>query len=555
MVLEGEPPIGSGEIDAIQYQMLRNCDITGLLTLETEEMDGSASLRYSLSGRRMLSHALRSIRWSMADALTALCRLADVMEMGREYMLDLERYILDDDYIFVGEGWHDLAFTYLPLWRQTASASVASGIEKLIVRWMMNVDTPDGIAMQQLLRLASSPDFSPAKLREYARQYLTGTVFSSRTDSQSGRTGEPAGTTQAAAGVHAGPLAPKREEAFSPAPSAPEWEAGELAASRERSGISETRESKSSWSFGLRGHGGEQASQGLSGWLGEERLWDGEEDKTGSSVTSSEASSRRRIWLLAGAAAMTAAVWRFAYLPHPSSRGLLLSFGLTFLAAGACFLLWDGKLARKDRSFRRQTGQSSSAIDDKPQWPQQSKPDPDEEARAETASAAIPELASPERRPRRFGGGPASPSAAWQSSLVYDRTEPRDDEPEAGTSWLDASMNGTRLLSGAEETATPQRRYYLEWDSEGGKRRIPLTGVSLVIGRSPEAAQHIDDTEGVSRAHLEILSGDAAWQARDLGSRNGSWLNGVPMAPYEIYPLNKGDSIQVASSLYRYGEA
>jgi len=26
------------------------------------------------------------------------------------------------------------------------------------------------------------------------------------------------------------------------------------------------------------------------------------------------------------------------------------------------------------------------------------------------------------------------------------------------------------------------------------------------------------------------------------------------MAPYELYPLNKGDSIQIASSLYRYGE-
>uniref|UniRef100_UPI003B8A819D FHA domain-containing protein n=1 Tax=Cohnella rhizosphaerae TaxID=1457232 RepID=UPI003B8A819D len=57
---------------------------------------------------------------------------------------------------------------------------------------------------------------------------------------------------------------------------------------------------------------------------------------------------------------------------------------------------------------------------------------------------------------------------------------------------------------------------------------------------------------GISRAHLEMLRRQGKWLAKDLGSRNGSWLNGSPMAPYEAYPLEAGDCLQMAGSIYRF---
>jgi len=56
-------------------------------------------------------------------------------------------------------------------------------------------------------------------------------------------------------------------------------------------------------------------------------------------------------------------------------------------------------------------------------------------------------------------------------------------------------------------------------------QRYSLNAPSIVLGRSSEADILIDDT-GVSRRHLEIRTGPGTAQAIDLGSTNGSYVNG-----------------------------
>ncbi|GIO14240.1 hypothetical protein J19TS2_37950 [Cohnella xylanilytica] len=575
MILEGEPPIAVDEIDAIQLRMLRSCDVPGLMKLETEELDGAVSLRYSLSGRRMLSQSFRIARWTMEDAMGALCRLAEVLEQGRDYMLDLERYVLEDDFIFVGEGWQDLGFVYLPLWRRTASAQVSSGLEKLIVRWMMNVEAPDGSAMQQLLRLASSPDFSPAILRRYVRQYLAGpsagegeTLRETAGDAyyRSAEPYRPALPKEPPRSSESAYRAGSRSSAVARVkPSAALTASADWAASNDSSGAKTAngwRGTKASLDAGLSdGDGLEKTGnrnppsrrqppiadpQSLSGLLGKEGAeWD--EEESGREASPPEAAKKRRIWLVAGAAVATAAVWRFAYLPHPGGKGLLLSAGVTLLAAGACVFMWkDGKGKTRRGPMRREgDSEAPELASGRGSWS-------DEDSFDDGGAAS----AEPERQPgaRRFGGFGAPSQVPVADGWADDIREEERGREEQKTSWLPAAQEGTALLAPNYGSGTGAAKPipYLEWDHDGVMRRIKLQGDTLVIGRSREAAQHVDETEGISRAHLELVRGEEAWQARDLGSRNGSWLNGVPMAPYECYPLNKDDSIQIASSLYRY---
>jgi hypothetical protein len=56
-------------------------------------------------------------------------------------------------------------------------------------------------------------------------------------------------------------------------------------------------------------------------------------------------------------------------------------------------------------------------------------------------------------------------------------------------------------------------------------RRYPV-GARTVIGRGTDADITVDDT-GISRKHLEILWDGKRAEARDLGSTNGSTLNGI----------------------------
>jgi len=60
-------------------------------------------------------------------------------------------------------------------------------------------------------------------------------------------------------------------------------------------------------------------------------------------------------------------------------------------------------------------------------------------------------------------------------------------------------------------------------------QRYSLNAPSIVLGRSSEADILVDDT-GVSRRHLEIRTEAGTTTAVDLGSTNGSYVNGHKVA-------------------------
>ena len=86
---------------------------------------------------------------------------------------------------------------------------------------------------------------------------------------------------------------------------------------------------------------------------------------------------------------------------------------------------------------------------------------------------------------------------------------------------------------------------HLDWFG----RTVPVRGDDLVIGRSG-ADLDVDD-RGVSRRHARISRGtDGAWTLVDLGSTNGTFLNG---ARVRAARLEDGDEIRVgAATSFRF---
>lgn len=66
-------------------------------------------------------------------------------------------------------------------------------------------------------------------------------------------------------------------------------------------------------------------------------------------------------------------------------------------------------------------------------------------------------------------------------------------------------------------------------------KRYPLIKSRTVIGRGTDADITVDDT-GTSRRHVEILWDGSRAQVRDLGSTNGSQLNGAPVKQAILEP-------------------
>ncbi len=79
--------------------------------------------------------------------------------------------------------------------------------------------------------------------------------------------------------------------------------------------------------------------------------------------------------------------------------------------------------------------------------------------------------------------------------------------------------------------------------SEPGKR-IFLEKASLLIGRDEEKCDLVIDDRQVSRHHAIVSLEDNGYVLRDLGSKNGTFLNGQPLEDPCL--LQDGDEIQIA---------
>lgn len=87
------------------------------------------------------------------------------------------------------------------------------------------------------------------------------------------------------------------------------------------------------------------------------------------------------------------------------------------------------------------------------------------------------------------------------------------------------------------------RLHMLEGPQTG--KQLENRGASLRVGRTTKSALYIKDPT-ISEQHAEVVWQQGAWQLRDLGSTNGTVLNGKALAgePLAFVALKDGDLIK-----------
>ena len=83
-------------------------------------------------------------------------------------------------------------------------------------------------------------------------------------------------------------------------------------------------------------------------------------------------------------------------------------------------------------------------------------------------------------------------------------------------------------------------------DGQLAGKRWPLNKPSLTIGRGEDCDIVLPDRQ-VSRQHIKILHDNLGFAVEDLGSKNGTYLNGMPVQG--MSRLQDGDEIQIALSV------
>lgn len=94
---------------------------------------------------------------------------------------------------------------------------------------------------------------------------------------------------------------------------------------------------------------------------------------------------------------------------------------------------------------------------------------------------------------------------------------------------------------------------FLETRDPSGSRLIPVTEGRMAVGTDPTNDIVVGTDRKVSRVHavLELIA--ARWFIRDLGSRNGTYVNGERILVER--PLRHGDEIRVGATRFVFRSA
>jgi hypothetical protein len=167
---------------------------------------------------------------------------------------------------------------------------------------------------------------------------------------------------------------------------------------------------------------------------------------------------------------------------------------------------------------------------------------PPEEAAAEAPAAVEPaSAAEPPRRPAAESVPAAQPPPVPAEAPA---PEPPAPEPEAGRTMVYGSAG--RIAEPLEERARVRQATAVL--ILGGKRMIVGSG-GATLGRSRQCDVVVDDPN-VSRTHAELRPRGGSWVLTDLGSTNGSSVNGRRIdAPTVVKP---GDEIELGTAAMRF---
>jgi|TARA_B110000211_G_scaffold77726_1_gene91070 hypothetical protein len=109
-----------------------------------------------------------------------------------------------------------------------------------------------------------------------------------------------------------------------------------------------------------------------------------------------------------------------------------------------------------------------------------------------------------------------------------------------------------------DETAEPEVIALLSFDvlirGDAVGIKVPAELIArtrgVVIGRSAADSDFVIDSPELSRSHVRLSEKDGILYLEDLGSANGTILNGLKLKPAQLVALHDGDELELAISMF-----
>ncbi len=484
MIIDRKDGIFRSELDVLEMNMLRAHRIPYLLHMDWVEVDGIVTFRYRLSGLKMLVHKLQQQPLTMEQYYILILGVIDALIECRDYMLRPEGCILNDQFIFIGEQLHEVKLAYIPLKRTDESKIYGGGeLLSLIVRWTSFVEHIDGQGLKRILHYFHGKRWPLIELREELLGLIGGESLLHRRSNDYSESKIAQLSDQSLESIDKElPDRVKKNQG-------------------DDSVLSLTSHA-SKYFVPLEKNSSESS---LADRIAEDLPFVEEEEEG--------AWAGKKKWVISCALLIAiACVWKFIYLAEPARQSLFISAAITMIFAAGFIFVW-----------RNKAKEYADAVD----------------------SQMSSGLFEPQSEPLRQNG-------MWNAAPILSVESSGGASSISGKPFSQAPLHvaaePTALLSRSEGPLEGNmQELWLCRTWQDAEARIEINdATSYIIGRSGDKVNYSDLADGVSRMHLEICKDKEEYYAKDLGSSNGSLMNGVMMIPYKKYRIAIGDVIQLA---------
>ncbi|GMX64629.1 hypothetical protein Elgi_38980 [Paenibacillus elgii] len=533
MVLTSPTGMKQQDLSSFQVNMLSANRIPRLLEVQVEARNGDVCLYYAITGKRMLSHWLRMEMLSLAQYYALLLHIVEVLDDSKVYMLQPGRYVLKEEYIYCGAGFHDLYLTYIPKEYLDGKGSVSSDLHHLASRLIHRVTELHGSGFQELMRYLQEEAFNLPELK----QLLLKQIGLLQNVSPAGP--ELAGAGMTAPTQHAFRAFGHPESAFFHSPVQPFNDP--------------PRAVRNDYSV-YEPIGGQIPVSSPPHHSSEPGM-----SKTEAAVKARPESRKKQLFVILLTVLAWCFVWKI-YFDDPSDTMLWMCIGLTLIFTAGALVLF----LRMAKTSIEAPKQGAPELSFEPT--NEKLPEPDRGDQASFMSRVG--LASPSPISFAAPGDPVMPDegrsrepdpifspATGYGQLSHGETQPHEIQPQSSDlamrTALLAPQDATVFLGKAPRSSDGSCAC-LEVYRNGVREQVQLHKNSLVIGRAGAGADWVHEEAGVSRLHAEFVKDDEGYAVKDLGSRNGTTVNGESLVPYRVHRLKEGDIVKIVSTEFKF---
>ncbi|MGZ9583585.1 DUF6382 domain-containing protein [Paenibacillus marinisediminis] len=554
-------------LDPHPIRMLQQHAVPHLLKLDVSIINEEAVFYYDLSGKRLLMPLLAVETVTELQYYEWLLQLIRTVEDCQNYMMQPNQLLIHEDVLFIEGGISEgtLYIPYIPTLDSLHPRAVIKNLQRIAIRLSSDVKDWKSDGFQGLIRMLYREDASFTELR----QYVQALIVPQQTAKQYG--GIDVSAAAAAPHAHSGndyliSSHGSMVETMSDNQVHPSQSRKDARAASERDWLRETAWGESDASYDHNR---------------DEEVESDHEYSRLHSHSRSPSQSQPQSWIISvGAAILIAAFgWKLGYGRSQGMLGLAVSILFTVIGIVCGYAWYRGLILQwvqhmKNNSHNRTEPPSSIT---------EASPDPpttwrysESYANKQTASAQsrrpstspiehsspIQSVPFPEREERarisymhNSGMIEAEVAVAAADHYSFNRNSVDGyyDQLTDHTTMLNAGGQDMTTLLDGNASAARHTRPVLE--RIGGSRSMECYDIvnnPCIIGRA-ENGVHLSILEpGISKLHCEIRHEEGQYWVQDLGSKNGTELQGELLIPYKKAALQTGDILKLAQTEYRF---